>query len=440
MFKELRLSKKKDALRVKSIVVGDYCARFGQGLTVWNGFSLSGSYTPNGFFKRGEVVSPYTSSDENKFFRGVGVNFEKDLKGGNVINFSSFFSKKNIDAKVADGVYSSIIIDGKHNTITALNNRKTLGETVYGANANLVFKNYKIGLSWVNYFYDAKNGRRVREYNKYQMYDGVYGNFGADFYAVFGRFRLFGEMGMDYRGNMAMLLSGIGKIGNWDLGCLVREYSKKYIAPYANAYSTISQCANQRGAAISASRMFGKGYKISFGADLVYYPWVRFNINDPSTVAKGWGRIDYSNSKITYYLKLYDNYTTYKNVNKIGLRGVYSYKFFNWLGVKCRGEAVVVPLVDKTDYGYAFATDLDLRMLNNILRLQLRCAYYKCEEWNCRLYMYEADLPSSYTSQMLYKEGVRWYAIAQLKIGRWGNFYIKGDDKLKLKIGLKARF
>ena len=77
---------------------------------------------------------------------------------------------------------------------------------------------------------------------------------------------------------------------------------------------------------------------------------------------------------------------------------------------------------------------------NSRARLVLRCAYYNCRDWNTRLYMYEYDLPSSFSSSLMYGEGLKYYALFSYKFGRNIAFYLKGDDIPRVKMGLKMRF
>jgi hypothetical protein len=79
--------------KFKSIVIGDYQAKFGQGLILWSGFGLGKSPDVMNLRKKGPALRYYSSTDENNFFRGAGTT----LKFGRV-ELSSFVSHKKIDA------------------------------------------------------------------------------------------------------------------------------------------------------------------------------------------------------------------------------------------------------------------------------------------------------------------------------------------------------
>lgn len=424
-------------LSVVEAVAGDYKVKLGQGLTVWNGFNLSGVSSVQGLLKSGGKITPSTSADENNFFRGGAVRLRGILSDKMELEGSFFLSLKNVDARINGKKYTSLPTDGLHNTESTLQVRKTLGELVMGTNLQLAGAKYRVGVNWVGYGYDKHNGRRVQDYNVYQMYNGMYGDFSVDFSAVFGQKRFFGECGVDYGGNIALLGGGIFRIGEWDAGATVRYYDKGYIAPYANAYSTISSCSNQIGVAMIGQRLYKGGLKISLGGDYSYYPWVRFNIGEPSAAMKLWGKLEYVSDTVDWNVKLYESYATYKSVNKLGVRGGYGRRVSDWLRIKLRGEVVNISF---KDLGYAAALDFDLSFAKEILRLQLRGAYFNCKDWSARLYMYEADLPLSYTSRLFYGNGFKWFGLLSAKFSNKISLYIKSDCEPKIKIGLKMRF
>lgn len=60
---------------VKRIIIGDYSARFGQGTNINTGISTGLSLTSQGYMSATNEIKPYTSTDENIFFRALPLNF-----------------------------------------------------------------------------------------------------------------------------------------------------------------------------------------------------------------------------------------------------------------------------------------------------------------------------------------------------------------------------
>ena len=424
-------------LKVSDFVAGDYAVRLGQGLVLWNGTSFGAGTTVQGTYKRGAQLNPYTSSDENDFMRGAAATLKRSFSVGKGVGVTAFFSLKEVDARIKDGKYTSLKTDGLHNTESTLQTRETLGEIIYGTSFQYWNHKVKVGFNWAGYGYDAHNGRTVQEYNKYQMYDGQWGNFSIDLNAVWGRNRIFLEAACDYGGSLAVLGGMAFRWRGWDCGTALRSYSRSYIAPYAGAYSTISQCSNQNGVHLVAQKNIGGGRKLSCGLDAVHYPWVRYGVPEESGALKLWCRVERQNEPLSWNVKFYGSADTYETGFKCGVKGYLCYDAASWLQLKVRSEAVTV---EGANWGAAAGAELVATAMRGRFRGILHGAYYNCKEWNCRLYMYEYDLPLTYSSRLQYGEGAASYAMVSYKFRRSGTLYLKGDGEGKVKVGLKMRF
>ena len=422
--------------KLKNVVLGDYTVRLGQGLSVWNSFSMPGSRFFQSPIKRGEAVVSYTASDENRFFRGAALTARKKYRGFRELEFTAFWSLKKVDARIKDGKYTSLPSDGLHNTESLLETRKTLGELVYGARAGYRSSRWKVGANYIGYGYNAVNGRRVLDYNRYQMYNGQYGNFSVDAVAVAGKTRFFAEAAMDYGGATAFLAGAVSRFGEWEGSLTCRSYSKSYIAPYAGAYSSSGGCSNQSGVTFSMQNCSGR-IRLHGGGGYTYYPWKRYNVSESSGEYRLWWRMDRVAEKSEWNMKIYSNGGTGGIRNKSGIKGLYGRGLADWLRIRLRGEFVAL---DFSDMGMAIGSDLILNFLADKLRLVMRGAWYNCREWESRLYMYEYDLPSSYASTLMYGKGWKWYALLSAKIGRRCSLHIKGCSDSQVKLGLKMRF
>ena len=74
---------------LNTFVLGDYSARFGQGLVLWNSFSFGSPSNPSALCRRGAAVLPYTSAGESRFYRGAALSVS-----GRKIDFALLFSHK----------------------------------------------------------------------------------------------------------------------------------------------------------------------------------------------------------------------------------------------------------------------------------------------------------------------------------------------------------
>lgn len=418
--------------RINAFIIGDYSARLGQGLALWNSFALQGTSSPMALYKKGTVFVPYTSSGESGFYRGAALS----LSFGNT-DISAMFSYNRIDAKIVGNEYVSLITGGIHNTVGTINTRKRMAERVGGVNISREWSRLKIAFSCVAYGYNKKNGRKVYDYNRFQMYDGMWGNISADFYAVIRRVKLFGEFAIDYGGSTAMLAGAVFNASSkLEIGCMLRSYSKSYIAPHASAYSTISSVSNQNGLAVSGKYSISSKCKMGFGGDIVYYPWMRYNIKKPSGLLKGYALAEYTADRFVVKVRVSDVYTTHNRLNKFCFKVHSSISVTDALSVKLGTSAVCAAhtnYIVKSDnyrytvgyWGYYAGANIKYAVPDRKLSVQAGCCMFNCNNWNCRLYVYEPDMPYTYNSRLLYGKGCSLYTVIKFRVLKQADVYLK---------------
>ena len=118
--------------RLEAAVAGDFSLRFGQGLVLWNSFSMSGLSSPSAAVRRDGAVRPYTSSDENNYFHGAAMTF--GFPGG--VRASVFYSNNGADAAVEGEYFTTLPDDGLHDTDARRQGRNALREEVAGGNVS----------------------------------------------------------------------------------------------------------------------------------------------------------------------------------------------------------------------------------------------------------------------------------------------------------------
>ncbi len=401
------------------LVIGDFSVRFGQGLTIWNTFSLNGVSAPMGIYKRGAAFAPYSSANESNFCRGIASSFSFGR-----FDVNAFISSNRLDAKVKDSEYLSVMDDGLHNTFNTFSNRKTLKEGMAGVNLSYRANRIKIGVSAVAYKYNKRNGRKVYEYNRYQMYDGIYGNISTDFYTIIKGMKLFGEVAVDYGGCMALLLGTVFNAGdNIEMSVLARNYSKGYIAPHAGAYSTISSVANQNGILFNAVYSSSGNLKFILNSEYCHYPWKRYNVDRASSIFKVSLTGEYSVGKITALLRFVERYNSFPASNKINSRLQLILSANKRLAVKLHSYCSFM----KRNVGWQIGSNVKYETLRKSISVQVGGGFFSAPDWNDRLYIYEPDMPYTFNSRLLYGTGYNIYALARFRVYRGAEIYLKGD-------------
>lgn len=87
---------------LSQLVVGDYALRFGQGLALWSGFSLSGYSGARTFWKRGSGLSPSQSLSSGASHSGIAAEFSGRRYGGYAFVSLPYLKKSLLGGKSAD--------------------------------------------------------------------------------------------------------------------------------------------------------------------------------------------------------------------------------------------------------------------------------------------------------------------------------------------------
>ncbi|MFO7754411.1 MAG: hypothetical protein R6V34_00350 [Bacteroidales bacterium] len=191
---------------LNTIIIGDYRVRFGQGLTVWNGFCRPPVPTESRPMKNSSSIMPYSSSDENDFFRGLALSFR--IGDINIMSFASLnmtdattIYDKNSDMHYISSFYST----GIHDTPTSLIKRNAVSERGYGLNINGIRKNLYFGLSAVysGFSLPVLQGDRLRDIYDFEGSENA--SFSIDYAYLFRNSQLFGEFAVSADGKTAFL-------------------------------------------------------------------------------------------------------------------------------------------------------------------------------------------------------------------------------------------
>lgn len=410
-------------------IAGDFRTWFGYGVVLRQGLSFANYMQPISFLSRGNRIVPYNGSDENDFFRGVALSVFAPRQN---ISVSLFYSSKAVDARIKDGGYSSLLKDGKHDTPSLFETRKSLGETLVGANVSKEWNRVNIGATAVVSGFNRPYTGKVGYYNRYRLYNGTICNVGLNWLCTFGPVMLFGEVG--YGTNMkeaqsverqetaenekiaALCGAYLRMADNIEVTFGLRYYGVSYVAPYSNPYSTLSETCNQRGAFVSLFKpIFGR-LKLGFFADYTHYPYPRYRLPFKSSSFKIMAGLEnYARSSgFNWNARGVVSSTPFKTKLYIKCMGRYR---FGSLSVTGRGEAGV-------KYG-AVQLGTDYQSERKTLKISVGAMYYNISDWESRTYMYEPSLPGTYGGRLLYEKGFAGYLYLMTKPSKWSKLYLK---------------
>lgn len=428
---------------LESAVIGDYSLRFGQGLVLWNSFSLSGLSSPSAAIRREGGVGPYTSSDENRYFHGAGVTF--GLPAG--IRASFFYSNNGQDARVEGDYFVTKPEDGIHDSDALREARDALREELAGANFSWRCDWLKAGLTAAAYRYDRLDGRRTSYYNEHLRYDGWWGNASLDWLISVKGLRIFGEAALDRHLAFAGIAGAVCPLSSsMEVSLLYRYYSPRYIATHAGAYCR-SNVNNEHGASAAVRWSPRRDIAVSSSLEYTYFPGARFGVREPSSSIKGYVDCEWAVSEShTLYAKVSGTYDSGRGTRLLRLRLGYScgreagFTAAARLEGSCAGEALGGLLYQEGGY----------RSPSGKWRLSVRATLFWAEDWDARIYCYESDMPGTFSVPAYYGKGTGLYAVLTYRPAVWLNVNFKcsvtkyfgnpGKDELGLRLQVSLPF
>ncbi len=376
-----------------------------------------------------DEIRPYTSADENNFFRGGAAEFSLKKLG-----LILFYSHKRIDASIqASSDSSAFFVEnfyktGLHNTLSLNDKKDAVAETSYGINLSFNFKSLKVGLCWSeNRFLlpvktDKSNAEDLYKFegNRNQIYSLYYNS-------LINRILLFGELSLNNPQNLA-LVQGVTlrPSDRLILNILYRNYASGFVSFHGNGPGNTSSTSNEQG--ISGNFIFeaAKHLFISAGCDISNYPWLKYRCSFPSLTKKEEIRIKYLPfENLSFDLSYNFRYSMLDNPLENGIARVEEVKTRTIKG-QAKFTLNNVTFALRADYKVADPSDSKgMLLLHDIIyrfrqvpvTLWFRYCIFNTDNWDSRLYTYENDLLYSFSIPALSGEGSRSYIMVKWEIG-----------------------
>ncbi len=413
---------------IKTIVLGDYVAQFGQGLVIWTGYTFGKSSMVTNIRKKAQGLKKYSSADENLFLRGGGVTLSYKK-----LEFSTFVSKKRIDANITviDSLtgeieeVSSLQTSGLHSTPAEIADRKKLGETIYGANVTLNHNNFRLGLTGITYQFSANLKKTPTPYNQYEFSGKQNSNIGFDYqYVIKNSITLFGEAAISQNGAKAFINSMLFSLSpQTSMALLYRNYERNYHAMYAQSFSENTSTINESGLYIGTIILPYAKWNISAYYDIFSFPWLKYATYAPTKGHDYLAEISYTPYKrVSMYLR-YRHKNKPKNIPSSipqiinGIQDVSSqrvryhiaYRYNRHLEFRNRIEWVEYATESKKDRGIYFYQDVIIKPKKLPLSVALRYGVFDTDSYDSRIYAYENDILYAFSVPAVYYKGSRAY-------------------------------
>jgi hypothetical protein len=275
---------------IRRIVIGDFSARYGLGTCLNTGWQMSYSLTSPVIISVRDELRPYSSSDENSFFRGAAL-------AANINRFDiSFFLSLNrvdgtlnpFDSAVSPSV-KSLLRTGYHNTPSTISSKDAVVETAAG-----------VSLSWSSRFF--RSGAVFSE-NRFSLpvFPDSTGP-GYPFSFRGDRSRLFsayysgslkkvifsGEMSLAGTASLPAVVQAVAfrPSGRLNINFMLMYFPPGFTVFHGNAGGSYLYGGNESRVYGSFQYEAAKYLFISGGCEVIQYKWLRYRSTAPSSSAR----------------------------------------------------------------------------------------------------------------------------------------------------------
>lgn len=427
----------REAKVLKQLAIGDYQVQFGQGLTCWNSMAFGKSSFSVQVKRNGQCLKPYSSVNENSFFRGAGATF-----GNKFLSSTVFASRRKLDATftsdtlVADDnhVVSAIALGGLHRTESERANRNALTENIYGGNVQVQRGMWKLGTVAVHRSFSDSISAKTDWYaqgkfaGRNQNVMGIYAE------GVWKNTSVFGEVSESSNGAVASVFGLTSALHARVSGTLLyRNFDRDFQSVYSNVIAEGNSIlpSNERGIYASIQAQLSKKISMNAYTDGVQFPWLRYQVTAPSGFSDNLIQFTYKpDKKHELYARMRIRRTSIDRsvlnridfpVDKISQQIRLNFIFSPTESLKLHSRFEYVKTNEEglpNETGYLIFQDVTWKRMNVPFTFTFRYALFQTDAWNARLYAYENDVLYSYSIPAYYGKGARVYGIFKFDVRR----------------------
>lgn len=413
---------------LRAVALGDFSARFGQGLLLQTGFSPGKSAESIALLRGGRKLAPYASFGETYFFRGGATTLQLGKRWQFTALFSSRGRDGNIDSTAlglqeAEQIFTSLQTSGLHRDSGEIADERAIREMAAGLSATYSWRAGEISVNALHLNYDKPWQPSYEAYRQFNFQGKDLTGVSVDYLWRRRNWIFFGETAGSDNGAVAtlngLLLSADRRV---TLAALHRALPRDYQSVYAAPFLESSSAANEQGLYLGAEIKPAKAWQINVYADHWRHPWLRSNVDAPSYGRGYLARVMWTRRRVMSVYLLWQSETKQSNApSEIEALGLYDnqlmrfrlhagYKVGPSLELRSRVEWTtakneILPL----SRGYMAYQEAVFKKLGFPLSGALRYGLFDTKDYDSRIYTFENDLFSAISIPAFAGRGSRLY-------------------------------
>ena len=428
---------------LKAVAAGDYLVQIGQGLNTWTGYAFGKTADIFSSKRTANLLRPYTSVDENRYFRGGSV-----LLGAGKFNLLSFYSHKQVDGSgVADSLFndlqfiSTIDLSGLHRTNSEIAKKNQFTEKILGNYLQYASTRFSAGVAVVHQQYNVPLQKDSVPYNIYAFRGDRSTAISGDYNWVFRNVNFFGEASYSTHSKSWAQLYGLMAIidPRVSVSVVYRNYDKAYFSFYNNGFSEGSNTQNEKGLFAGTKVKLNSAWTVNSYVDFYSFPWLKFQVDAPS---KGYEFLVQPTYRPNKELEVYGRFrvqlrqknsrdsdgtiTPIEDVLQRNYRVNLSYKVSEGITIKSRVEYITIDRPSNTpEKGWMITQDVVYRPKSIPIDLSIRYALFETDSYDTRIYTFENNALYVFSVPAYYYQGSRAYLLLRYSFLRHCDLWVR---------------
>lgn len=435
---------------LKTIVLGDYSASFGQGLTLWSRLAFNKNGNATNVARFGNGLRYYSGTDENRFLRGIGLEFRHKQ-----LAFYPFFSAKSSDANLVQTDYgitaaTSLQTSGFHRTEAEIADKNSLPIRLAGLYTVWQPTRLKLGFlaTKTDFSYPIEPNNTPE--NAFRFRGKNLMHTALDWKYSYGRLFFFGETSIEWQTKLQATTAGLQVQADDALQWVVqfRHLPVGWFALYNAPFAETSR-DGETGMYLGLNWQLPKNLSLAFFADYFKYTWLRTTLNRPAQGSDYMAQLNWLPRNISGYLRMryqirpqnlpLDQTTKpASDAKRLSLRAHANLPILRQLKLQTRAEWVRYQQIGlPAEYG--LLTYLGAQwQISEKWQLKTRYTLFDTESYDAAIWAYEDDVPFSFSVPAFYQNGTKWYALLAWQATAHTEFWLRWADANTLQNALQT--
>lgn len=413
------------------VFLGDFDVNLGEGLIVGQGFRPNKSVLVMNISNRTLGVKPHRSLEENEFFRGIAV--QSEYKNWKIIGFISSLRR---DAIMDSLGIRSPTVSGLHRSEREISQRDAAQFKEAGTSFNRLGNRGILGFNFIAGMVNPQLVERSEYSYIFQPIGQSYSKVSVNHQINVGNIRLFGEMAMSDKVSLAIIQGAQLSAGkSLDFAVSYRRYGKRFNGYHSGGFSESGKTVNESGLYL-ASRYKWKSWMFRANFDMFKFSHPGFGqlsarLGSDYLIEIRLRRKRQAEWYVRYSGQNKESFVATADGKKLTVNTTHKlrWNYEQNLGKKWRFRFRMETILSgqshqKQNIGRMIYSDIRYLSASRF-SMNYRLMLVNGSDFDSRVYVYENDVPFSFSIPSYFGKRIRSYALLRLHLSQYSSIYIK---------------